>query len=259
MNKEYHQSEIQSFLKCGKAWEYRYVMGIKTPPRAALTVGSSVDAGVTRNLIQKIETKKDLPINEVLDVYSTDFEIRSTETEWAEDDKGAQKDMGAKLITLHHEKIAPKIVPATVQEKFIIETDAGFNIGGTIDLTEVDGTVADTKTSKTKYSEDAVAMAYQPAMYDFAYEALTGKKAKAFRFDVLIKPTKTKAPDFQQIEGQVTQEDRAWLFDSISNMDKAIKAGVTLPAPDGSWWCSKDWCGYASAGICPKFQKRGLK
>lgn len=242
--KEYHQSEIAMFLKCGKSWEFRYIQGIKTPPKAALTVGSSVDAGVTRNLAQKIETKKDLTVDEVLDVYSTDFEIRASETEWGDDNRGEQKDMGAKLIKLHHEAFAPKIDPATVQEKFVIETDAGFNIGGTIDLTEKDGTIADTKTSKSKYDENAVFRALQPAVYDFAYEALNGKKAKSFRYDVLIKPTKTLPARSQQVEAQVTPDDRSWLFETIHSVDKAIKAGVALPASDTSWACSKEWCGF---------------
>lgn len=242
--KEYHQSEVGTFLKCGKQWEFRYVMGIKTPPRGAMTVGSSVDAGVTRNLAQKVESNKDLQLSEVLDVYSTDFDIRAKETDWEDDDQSKQKDMGAQLVMLHHKDVAPKIDPETVQEKFVLETDAGYNIGGIIDLTEKSGIVADTKTSKNKYSPDAVSKALQPALYDFAYEALKGKKATGFRYDVLIKPTKTKPPELQQVSAKVTDADRSWLFDAIGNMDRAIMAGVALPAPEGAWWCSKDWCGY---------------
>lgn len=244
--RKYHQSEIQTFLKCGKQWVFRYVEGIVTPPKAALTVGSSVDAGVTRNLAQKVSSKVDLPLDDVLDVFSTDFDIRAQETEWDDEKPGEQKDMGAALLKLHHTEFAPNIAPATVQENFIIETDAGFSLGGTIDLVEENGIVADTKTAKTKYADDAITRAIQPAMYDFAYEALRGKKATAFRYDVLIKPTKTIGPRAQRVQAEVTEGDREHLFDAILNMDKAIKAGVALPAAEGSWWCSKDWCGYWS-------------
>jgi hypothetical protein len=246
LRKRYHQSEIQTFLKCGKQWEFRYVMGIKTPPKAALTVGSSVDAAVTRNLIEKVKSGADLPTQDVLDAYSTDFDLRAKETAWGEDSEGAQKDMGASLVKLHHEQIAPSIAPASVQESFVIETDAGYDLGGTIDLTETSGVVADTKTSKLKYAENAIERALQPAMYDFAYEALHGKRAEGFRFDVLIKPTKTLPPKIQRVVGKVTDADRSWLFETITQVDKAIKAGVAQPAADGAWWCSKDWCGYWS-------------
>ena len=221
--KQYNQSEINTYLKCGIQWDFRYMQKIKIPPRAALTVGSSVDAGVTRNLITKIQTGSDLSLSEVLDVYSTDFDIRAKETEWGEDNQGEQKDMGVKLVTVHHENLAPKINPETVQETFVIETDAGYNIGGTIDLTTKDGMIVDTKTAKSKYSEDAVHVSNQPIMYDFAYEALRGKKAKGFRYDVLIKPTKTMGARVQQVEGVVSQESREFLFNSINNVHKAIK------------------------------------
>lgn len=242
--RQYHQSEINMFLKCGKQWEFRYLLGIRTPPRGAMTVGSSVDAGVTRNLTQKVASKTDMPIGDVLDVYSTDFDIRAKETDFEGEDSGTFKDVGAQLLKAHHEVLAPAIQPAKVQEKFVIETDAGYNIGGTIDLVEADDTVADTKTAKTKYGEDSISRAIQPAVYDFAFEALNQRKSPGFRYDVLIKPTKTIGARTQQVKAQVTEADREFLFDTISNMDKAIKAGVVLPAAEGSWWCSKDWCGY---------------
>lgn len=242
--RRYHQSEIETFLKCPRQWEFRYVMGLKSPPRAALTVGSAVDAAVTHNLVEKIKTGQDLPAEAVLDAYSSDFDTKAKETEWGEDDQGKQKDMGAQLVKIHHEKLAPLIQPKTVQESFVIETDAGYDLGGTIDLTETSGVVADTKTSKLAYAEDAISRALQPALYDFAYEALNQKPSTGFRFDVLIKPTKTKPPQTQRIEGKVTHEDREWLFDTIGNVHKAIEAGVSTPAANGAWWCSKDWCGY---------------
>lgn len=239
----YSQSEINTFLKCGKQWEFRYVMGLKTAPRAALTLGKSVDRGVTANLIEKIKTGNLLPLEAVLDAYSSEFDRSKPETEWGEDDAGQQKDMGVKLVTLHHEQIAPKIEPAAVQENFEIETDQGYSLTGTLDVLEKNLTVVDTKTSKKAYSETAVEEEIQPALYDFAVEALSGKPSPGFRFDVLIK---TKVPRVQQVSGKVSPQAREFLFESINQMHKAVEAGVTLPAPAGAWWCSKEWCGYWS-------------
>jgi CRISPR/Cas system-associated exonuclease Cas4 (RecB family) len=239
----YHQSEIQTFLKCGKQWEFRYLLGLKTPPRAALTVGRAVDRAVTANLIEKMKTGTDLSTEAVVDAYSSEFESQKSETEWGTDDAGKQKDMGVQLVKAHHEKIAPAIQPATVQEEFIVETDAGYDIGGTMDLVEKSGVVVDTKTSKSAYDEDAIS-GIQPVLYDWAYEAINGKPAEGFRFDVLIKPTKTLPARTQQVAGKPTQENREFHFEAINQMHKAIQAGVTLPAPEGAWWCSKDWCGF---------------
>lgn len=244
--RELHQSEIHTFLKCGKMWEFRYVQGIKTPPRAALTVGRAVDTAITQNLAQKIQTGIDLKESDVLDACASDFDKTSPETEWLDDVPGEQKDVAISCVKAHHKEIAPFIQPETVQEKFILETSAGYNLGGTIDIIDKAGKVRDSKTSKGKYAEDAVFRAIQPALYDFAYEALRGKPSTGFAYDVMIKPTKTIPARAQVIEAKVTQDDRNWLFDTIHNVDKAMRAGVALPAPDGSWWCSEKWCGYWS-------------
>lgn len=254
---EYHQSSVALYLKCGLQYEYRYVQGIRTPPKAALTIGSAVDVGVSYNLEQKITSGVDLKESDVLDIYSTDFDRRAPETEWNSDENpGDQKDMGAELISLHHKVIAPQIIPATVQESFVIEGDE-YNLGGVIDLVQTNGVVVDTKTSKRKYAEDAIGRALQPAMYDLAYEHIRSVKAKSFRYDVLVKPTKRNAPQVQQIETEVTADDRAWLLGTVKSVHKAISAGVAMPAADGAWWCSKDWCGFSSR--CPKFQSTNKK
>lgn len=245
---KYSQSEINLFLKCGRAWEYRYVMGLKTPPKAALTLGKSVDKAVTANFIEKIKTGADLPMAAVLDAYSTAFESERLATEWEDEDPGEQKDMGVKLVKLHHEQAAPSIVPVTVQEEFVIETDAGYDLGGTFDVTDSAGRIRDTKTANKSYSGEELG-GVQPLLYDFAYEAIHGKPATGFVFDVLVK---NKAPKLQTLEGKPTADDRAHLFDTISQMHKAIQAGVALPAPDGAWWCSQKWCGFAN--VCPKFK-----
>lgn len=244
--RELHQSEIHAFLRCGKLWEFRYVQGLKIPPRAYHTVGRAVDRAITLNLTQKIQSGADLKESEVLDLCSTDFDKESVETEWMDDKPGEQKDLAVACVRAHHREIAPKIHPATVQEKFVLETDAGYNLGGTIDIVEVDDTVRDSKTSKSKYSDDAVYRALQPALYDFAFEALRGRPAKAFAYDVMIKPTKTLDARTQIVAAKVTPEDREWLFDTIHNVDRAMRAGVALPAPEGSWQCSPKWCGFWS-------------
>lgn len=241
---KYNQSELKAYLKCGKLWEFRYVRGIKAPPSSALTVGSCVDAAVSSNLAQKVESGSDLPTEAVLDRFSDEFETRRSETEWGDENPGQQKDVGIRLTELHHREVAPRIQPETVQESFVIETDGGYDLHGTIDHVERDGTVVDTKTSRMAYEPNAIARSFQPALYDFAYEATRGKPAAGFRYDVLVKPTSARAPRLQQVAGQVTREDREWLFDAMNQVHRAIRSGVALPAPEGSWYCSRKWCGY---------------
>jgi CRISPR/Cas system-associated exonuclease Cas4 (RecB family) len=241
---KYHQSEIKTFLRCGKMWEFRYELGIKIPPSAALTVGSSVDHAVSENLSKKLSGGAGMSREEVLDQFSQDFERRAVDTAWDEMDPGEQKDVGVKLVELHHSVVAPKIEPASVQESFEIRTDAPYDLGGTIDHTERSGMIVDTKTSRIAYDENAVTRSLQAAMYDYAYEAINGEPAQGFRYDVLIKPTARQPARLQQVTGKVTAADRKWLFETTARVHRAISSGVALPAPEGSWFCSAKWCGY---------------
>jgi hypothetical protein len=242
---QYHQSELHAFIKCGKLWEFRYLRGIRVPPRAALTLGSAVDHAVSHNLRQKIESGQDLPREEVLASFSDDFESRAGETDWREDETpDKQKDVGVKLLELHHQEVAPRIKPESVQETLTVETDAGYSLGGTIDIIEKDGSIVDTKTSRVAYDAEAPKRALQPALYDYLFESAHKEPSPEFRYDVLIKPTARNPARLQQVRRTLEKGDREWLFETVARVHQAIQAGVALPAPEGSWYCSRQWCGY---------------
>ena len=50
IRKQLHQSGAEMLAKCGIAFEFRYILGIRRPPSAFLLVGKSVDKGVTTDL-----------------------------------------------------------------------------------------------------------------------------------------------------------------------------------------------------------------
>jgi hypothetical protein len=239
---EYHQSAINMFLKCPRQYMFRYLMNMRVQPKAALTVGIAFDAAAGHNFKQKIETKEDLKTADVLDAYSTEFDKHAPQTDWSDDDPSKQKDMGAKMVAVFHEKGAPKIKPVTVQESFRLETDAGYALGGTFDVVEEGHVVRDQKTSKGEYAADAVEVEIQPAVYSFAYEAKHGVKPD-FAFDVV---TKHKEPRYQEVKGRVSEAQTQQLFEAISLMHNSIQQGAFQYAAPGAWWCSKDWCGYWS-------------
>lgn len=238
---EYHQSAINLFLKCQRQYMYRYEMDIQIPPKSALIVGRAVDDSNNFNMEQKIESKIDLPVGDALDAYNDSFEKNSPGTNWGDDDIGKIKDKGYQMSRVVHEQCSPHIQPAKVQSKFRVEFDEGFAIGGTLDVEDVDDYVRDLKTSKANYAEDAIMKGLQPVMYDFAFEATNGKKAKGFIFDIV---TKHKEPRYQKLVGQITPHHREWMFNIIRSMHTTIKAGNYQYASESGWWCSAGWCGY---------------
>lgn len=237
---EYHQSAINMFLKCPRQYMFRYMMNLRVPPKSALVVGISFGDAADFNLKQKIQSKVDLPVADVLDAYSATFDAKAPGTDWDGDDPGAQKDLGAKMTKVFHEKGAPNIKPVTVQESFRLETDAGYALGGTFDTVEEGHVVRDQKTSKAEYAADAVNTEVQSALYSFAYAAKHGTTPE-FAFDVV---TKHKEPRYQEVKGKVTETQTQQLFESITIMHSQIQRGEFQYAPSGAWWCSKSWCGY---------------
>lgn len=241
----WRQSMINMYQRCPKSFEFRYIKGIKSPPSGALTVGISTHAGIARNLIVKKENGVGCSPEELKDTVATDFEIRAKDTQFEEDEKpGELKDVAIQCALTHQKEIAPQIQPEGIEEQFIIDTDAGYQLCGTMDLTSKDGVIHDAKTAGKAYSQDAIQNSTQAALYDFAFEALHKKRAKAFRFDVLIKPTKTLGVRAQVIEGSVSDGQRAWLFETLSSINKAVKVGAFPPTSPDSWVCSKKFCGY---------------
>jgi len=250
MRPKYHQSEIKMFLMCGMSWVFRYVDKIKMPGSAAAMIGNCVDTGVSANFAQKVTSGADMPLDQVLQTCSEEFEKRLPETVFDEEEQpGPAKDAAIRVMEFHHKHVAPLIRPATVQEQFVIETDAGYDLAGAIDYTDKAGFIGDTKTaSRQRASSYTVNGAFQPAMYDFAYQAIRGKPANGFRFDIITRPTVKLAPEYKPISGQVTATDHAWLFNGITQVHKAIQAGVALLISEGHWKCSPKYCEYFS--IC---------
>lgn len=238
---EYHQSALGVYLKCQIQYYFRYILGLTRPPGAALTIGKAVDAGATHNFRQKTESRQDLPVSDVLDAFSTEFDREAPGTDWDGESAGTLKDESAALMKLHHKIVAPRIQPVTMKEQFNLETNNGFSIGGEMDVTDEKDLIRDTKTSGKKYDDDFVAHSIQAAVYDTAFEEKKGRKAKGFVFDVM---KKTKVPDYQEVAGVVSEHQRQLVLGAFTNMHENLKTGRFMPAAEGAWWCSNGWCGY---------------
>lgn len=238
---KYHQSEIKDYLKCGLYHQFRYRDGLRSPSMSAATVGNTVDSTVNHILGQKIKGET-TTLEEALDVASANFEAMRPGTVWDES-PDQMKNSSMSIVKLFVIQVAPGIQPMTVQENFKIETEH-YDLGGTFDYTDIHGYLGDIKTaSPTRAKQHVVNGASQPAMYTYAYTALRGTPPKGFKFDIMTRVT-NGSPQYIPILGVVTQADQEFFFQTVNAVHKAIQAGVAVPAPEGSWWCSKKWCPY---------------
>lgn len=247
------QSMIGMFEKCGMQFYFRYIEGIKIPPAAALSVGHSVDTGITTNLSQKIQTQVDLPEGDVLDATSTAFEKVRAETDWQDLNPDSQKDVAIGCVKAHHKEIAPKIEPIATQITMKHELPE-LVLEGTADIIEKDGTIADSKTAKSAYDEDAVHTSLQAAVYSYLYAQTTRQLPKGFRFDVMVKPTVRLPARTMQVTGQVTQGQVNNAIERAKIVERAVKAGIFPYASEQGYWCSKKMCGFWN--MCPRGGKK---
>ena len=54
-------SQVNMYLRCPLQYMFRYIEGLKLPPKSAMTLGKSIHFGIEGNYRQKIDSHKDLP------------------------------------------------------------------------------------------------------------------------------------------------------------------------------------------------------
>src|ERR1039457_5494706 len=111
-------SQIKMYLRCPLQYRYRYIDGIKIPPTGSLLLGKSNHSALEGNYRQKIESKQDLPMEQVSDMFADSWESQVKETVFQEDEKsGETKDDGVNLIIAYHNQVAPSIQPKLVEKE----------------------------------------------------------------------------------------------------------------------------------------------
>ena len=236
-------SSINMFLRCQYQWYLRHVKGLKVPPKAALVVGLAFHKGEEVNFTQKIDTGEDLPLDDVMDAYDTEFEQRAEEVEEWEEDKGKVKDEGYGLLKVYHTTLAPLVKPLLVEDWVEEELDSGIVLYGKRDVVTEDLAVIDLKTANRKPSSIGLDYQLQLELY-----AVQSDIRKAFIHYAI----KTKKPQTLVLEHELPKEQR--LLKVVNSVAQAIKEALRTGnfIPNGlghSWACQ--YCGYREKGLCP--------
>lgn len=245
-------SQLGMFLRCGEAYRRRYEEGEKIPPGIAMIKGSAVDGGVMHNLEQKIESREDLALDDVLAATDEAWEGRIREGfELSEEERsvgrkkvlGLQKDSAMRMTALYQEELAPTVQPKLVQENIILKPRPDLELWGILDLATEEDFVVDLKTSKRKKPAGDVDASDQLTWYAAAFNAKYGRLPAGVRFDVVVDTGKNLST--QQIEGTRDQRHLKALNARVGVLIEAREKGVYHPAPDlNVWWCSPKFCGY---------------
>jgi hypothetical protein len=250
MRKQLHISGMNLLSNCAYAWYRRYICGERVKPAAALHIGTAVHKGIEVDLGAKLETGELAELEEVQELVR-DFAIMRVNEEGIESDEDKTKeetvadvlDTSVELAKVHHENIAPEIEPKHLERPFVIDMSGKFpfDLAGTMDITEVDSTLRDSKTAKRKPTSTKVDNSVQVSGYHFALKVLDGQHPKSIKFDYLIK---TKKPYAITLETKRTQEDDQIFLRRFEAACKQIEAECWTPCDPDHWMCNSKWCGY---------------
>jgi hypothetical protein len=240
-------SQLEMFAKCPESWRRRYLEKEVIPPRLAMLKGSAVHEGAEVNMRQKIESRQDLPSDEIVEaaVNAYDSRVKADGYSLAEGEAKAEvsryKDVVAQMAEVHAVQQAPDYQPIAVEQKFRLELPAiTHDIVGVIDLIDESGAVVDFKTAGKKMSEVDVETSTQLTLY----AASRTDEEVNVRLDVLVEPSARLPVRRQVIEATRNRTDLPIIARRLTVVSKTIDAGLFPPAPVGSWWCSESWCGY---------------
>jgi len=245
-------SQMMTFLRCPEAWRRRYVEGHKVPPGIVAFIGSGVHAADSMNFVQKIESHVDLKPSEFRDaaVAELDARIEDEGVSLQEEDGslesvvGKARDQTAALAFLHATQVAPDYQPAHVEREFRIDLPKNsFDLVGFIDLEDDKGRVVDFKTTGRRKQQAEADRSLQLSVYAAAHAVQTGKLPGSLVLDVTMR---TDNPSRYTLETHRDKADLQVLANTVAVVSRGIESGVFPPAPEGSWWCSKKFCGYWS-------------
>lgn len=254
-------SSVTTFLMCGQKWWFVYVAGVKAPPSLRAIRGIAAHAAVEVDMRQKMTTRVDLPVTDMLDAYDTSWGEETVDgyAITADEKPGEVKDKGYELVRLYHTEVAPKIQPIMVEEpiQFSINEQA---YSGQIDLGELVSTeqvwgppeerlvIRDTKTTGRTPPEGGGYLLNMTG-YAIAQRQKTGLIEADTVLDYLVA---LKEPKYKEIRmgGPVTDAQIAQFANIVSSVAASIKAERYVPNGLVNGSCS--WCQFRT--ICPAYQ-----
>jgi len=230
--------------KCGIAFEYSYLRGIKIPPGVAAHRGGAAHKAFEINHKQKKITMEDLPEADLTDACRDSF-VRRCEggVLIPKEDRGRKDEIlntelnnAIKTVKIYHNVIAPQIIPVIVEKKITVHLGLDLPLIGVLDVMDDKKTIIDFKSVDRKKPAGWEKTETQPSFYTLLVKNYYGIEP-AFKYHII------KDIDDER-DSTRTEEDCNKLLDYIKIFIASVNTGIFKPAEPGHWLCSEKWCGY---------------
>jgi hypothetical protein len=256
-------------LRCGEQYRRRYIERESPPPRTTMIRGSAVHLAIKHGLSFQKDTQE--PARRALyeDVAATAIaharhggatltaeEVSAgTAATW-----GHATDVAVACAGTYGDAVAPDLVPVAIERTIAVADVPGLpdiTLVGTLDVAtletdDVDGVVEVIRDDKsTEYTPRASMAETSPqlTMYALLRSVESGSLVSRVALDHLVYSKSTKAARHVTQPARRTAADLHALVRRIAAADRAVQAGIFLPASPDDWWCSERWCAYWSD--CP--------
>ena len=245
------QSSAETYLRCG----VRYVLERESRHRHAtvrMLIGSGVAAAAHADNAQKLEVGEGLPLEDLVeravDGYEQDREASEVPDSSVEQIAGVDATANAaRVYGLHVSPIVHDVVAAEVP--IVAQVDDGLELAGTPDVITDEG-IGDLKVGRVWDDEDAH-RSRQLGIYGILHLARTGAFPARAWIDNIHRLPKGQW-GHRRIWTRRRREDYEAVLGIVQRVRRGIEAGVFLPAPEGSYWCSPTWCPFWAK--CPAIQ-----
>lgn len=267
-------SQMNTYQRCPKQYEYAYIEKIKSPPSIPLSSGKAIHETLEYNSLWKMKAQEDLPMADLLDIssdshdkYMSQVEPESLTSAAAfKKAVGQNKDENQGIVTIYRRTQAPEITPIAVEHPFTVvlpEDDLGeyLPVIGFVDsYAEIPDprpgpkggrvvALEDYKRISKRKSQNEVDLSPQLTLYDYVYNMQTD-----LTVDVLglrqLGATKKDGPYSQPIyRTHQTMEQRTNRWRRVLNQMKGVQRSIKHDMETGYFAPADDpkvcgWCGY---------------
>jgi hypothetical protein len=232
-------SQSNAYLDCSAKWFFKYFRGLPDATDAKRALGKAVHAALEHNFRQKMETKKDLAREELLEAFALAWKKEAEQAQFAESDDQAELERtGTVLVQKYLIEAAPEITPIAVEHP-VSGVIAGVKVRGYVDLMDSNGRIVDLKTSSKKPSEITPDYKRQCTTYTRIMPGASGKVT----VQTLVK---TKTPQLIEQNLTVGPEDIRHIEIIYPLVQEAMRSGLYTPNRN-SMFCSRKSCAFWKA------------
>lgn len=249
-------SQANQYLKCPKAYEFRYIYEEPIQRNSYMVQGSAIHKGAEALHNVLMDGGATPPLEYTLDSYADAHkELFDSEVVIEEEDVSvdAIKDVGIAMMSEYHmgatgqlddlitKERMPRVYPVAVEKRYYVALTPRDRdpvpFLAIVDLEEPTK-VADLKTKRQKGSQSETDNSLQLSLY----AAATGKPDVGLH--QLVKPTKKLGPRYIRTTNVRTPDEIQHAVEILADVADGIAAGYFPRSDPDQWWCTQKWCGF---------------